>query len=40
MTYGMIEALRVCELDLIDHLIVGKGDYVSLRKSHPYLFID
>lgn len=40
MTYGMIEALRVCELELLDHLIVGKGDFISIRKTHPYLFDD
>lgn len=40
MTYGMTEALKVCELDLLDHLIVGRGDFISIRKTHPYLFDD
>lgn len=32
VTIDLFKALKTVEIDLIDHIIVGGGDYVSLRK--------
>ena len=40
MTQVMVEALHVCDLELLDHLIVGNGDFMSIRQHYPYIFFD
>lgn len=38
MTGMVYEALALCELTLLDHIIVSKGSFLSIRKAHAYLF--
>lgn len=38
MTRLVRQALEVCELELVDHLIVGKGNSFSIRQANRHLF--
>lgn len=38
MTREMADVLALCAIELLDHIIVGKGNYCSLRQRNPELF--
>lgn len=38
VTQVMVDSGQIVGIDVIDHLIVSKGKYASLRETHPHLF--
>ena len=39
LTGSVIEAGKLLDIDLLDHLIIAGSDYVSIRKAHPGLWL-
>lgn len=39
LTKSVIEAGRLVDIDVLDHIIIAGSDYVSIRKQHPGMWL-
>lgn len=40
LTRAVIEAGRILDIDVLDHLVIGQKTYTSIRREHPSLWLN